>query len=45
MRVTITLPDDDLKKVDELANQLLIPRSALIRIAVVEYIRRQRRLS
>ena len=41
MRVTITLPDDDLKKVDALADRLLIPRSAVIRIAVAEYLRRR----
>ena len=41
MRVTITLPDEDLKKVDDLAERLLIGRSAVIRIAVAEYLKRR----
>ncbi len=41
VRVTITLPDDELKKVDELSRQLTIPRSAVIRIAVLDYLRRR----
>ena len=41
MRVTITLPDEDLKKIDALADRLLIPRSAVVRIAVAEYLRRR----
>lgn len=44
MRVTITLPEDDVKKVDELANALLIARSAVIRIAVLEYLKRRPRV-
>ena len=35
-RVTITLRQADLEKVDQLAERLTIPRSALIRIMVVE---------
>jgi len=41
VRVTITLPDAELKQVDRLAEQLTIPRSAVIRIAVVEYLRKR----
>ncbi len=44
MRVTITLPNDDLKKVDALADSLLIPRSAVIRIAVLEYLKKRPRI-
>ena len=44
MRVTITLPDDELKRVDDLAKQLTIPRSAVIRIAVLDYLRRRPKL-
>ena len=44
MRVTITLPEDDVKKLDELANALLIARSAVIRIAVLEYLKRRPRV-
>ena len=44
MRVTITLPEDDVKKVDELATALLIARSAVIRIAVLEYLKRRPRV-
>jgi len=43
VRVTITLPEPELKQVDRLAERLTIPRSAVIRIAVVEYLRKQRR--
>jgi len=41
VRVTITLPEAELKRVDRLAEQLTIPRSAVIRIAVVEYLRKK----
>ncbi len=44
MRVTISLPKDDLGKVDALAKRLTIPRSAVIRIAVMEYLRRRPRV-
>lgn len=43
VRVTITLPETELKQVDRLAEQLTIPRSAVIRIAVVEYLRKKPR--
>ena len=41
MRVTISLPDSELKQLDQLAKQLTIPRSAMIRIAVLDYLRRR----
>lgn len=41
MRVTISLPDPEMKQIDKLAKQLTIPRSAMIRIAVLEYLRRR----
>jgi metal-responsive CopG/Arc/MetJ family transcriptional regulator len=41
VRVTITLPEEELKRVDGLAHQLTIPRSAVIRIAVLEYLRKR----
>ena len=41
MRVTITLPNDELRRVDDLAKSLTIPRSAVIRIAVLDYLRRR----
>ena len=41
MRITISLPDPELKQVDQLAKQLTIPRSAVIRIAVLDYLRRR----
>ena len=44
VRVTITLPNDELQKVDQLAQQLTIPRSAVIRIAVLEYLKRRPRV-
>ena len=44
VRVTISLPDDELKKVDELSRQLTIPRSAVIRIAVLEYLKKRPKL-
>ena len=44
MRVTITLPDSELKRVDDLAKQLTIPRSAIIRIAVLDYLKRRPKL-
>ncbi len=44
MRVTISLPDGELKRVDALAKQLTIPRSAVIRIAVVEYLKKRPKL-
>lgn len=36
VRVLITLPEDVLQELDEVAEKLSIPRSALIRIMVVE---------
>ena len=44
MRVTITLPDDELKRVDALSKQLTIPRSAVIRIAVLDYLKKRPRI-
>jgi len=44
VRVTISLPDEEIKKVDQLAQQLTIPRSAVIRIAVLEYLKRRPRV-
>jgi len=41
VRVTISLKQDDVKAVDRLAQQMGLPRSALIRLAVLEYLRRQ----
>jgi metal-responsive CopG/Arc/MetJ family transcriptional regulator len=41
VRVTITLPDEELKRVDHLAQQLTIPRSAVIRIAVLKYLKKR----
>jgi len=40
VRVTITLPADELKKVDQVSKQMTIPRSAVIRIAVLEYLKK-----
>ncbi len=39
VRVTITLPAEELKKVDRISEEMTIPRSAVIRIAVVEYLK------
>ena len=36
VRVLITLPEDTLQQLDEVAEKLSVPRSALIRIMVVE---------
>ena len=44
VRVTITLPEPELKRVDALAKLLTIPRSAIIRIAVLDYLKRRPRL-
>lgn len=44
VRVTITLPDTELRRVDDLAKQLTIPRSAIIRIAVLEYLKKRPRV-
>ena len=41
VRVTISLPEPELKKMDRLAKQLTIPRSAVIRIAVLEYLKKR----
>jgi hypothetical protein len=41
VRVTITLPYEELKRVDHLAQQLTIPQSAVIRIAVLEYVKKR----
>ena len=44
MRVTISIPKVDLGKVDALAKKLTIPRSAVVRIAIAEYLRRRPKL-
>ena len=41
VRVTISLPEPEMKQVDRLAKELTIPRSAMIRIAVLDYLRRR----
>jgi metal-responsive CopG/Arc/MetJ family transcriptional regulator len=40
VRVTITLPAPELKRVDNVSKRMTIPRSAVIRIAVLEYLKR-----
>jgi metal-responsive CopG/Arc/MetJ family transcriptional regulator len=42
VRVTITLPAEELKKVDEVSRAMTIPRSAVIRIAVLEWLKRRK---
>ena len=39
VRVTITLPSEELKKVDQVSKEMTIPRSAVIRIAVLEWLK------
>jgi metal-responsive CopG/Arc/MetJ family transcriptional regulator len=41
VRVLITLPEDTLQRLDEVAAKLSVPRSALIRIMVVEALDRR----
>ena len=40
VRVTISLRDEDMKEADRLAQDMGLPRSALIRLALLEYLRR-----
>lgn len=41
MRVTISLREDDVKKADRLAEEKGLARSALIRVALLEYLKRE----
>ena len=38
VRVLITLPEDVLKEVNQLADRLAIPRSAVIRMATIKFL-------
>lgn len=40
MRVTISLREPDVKEIDRLAEKMGLARSALIRLAVLEYLRK-----
>ena len=42
LKVSITLPERALKALDEMAEEKTVTRSALIRIAVAEYIKREK---
>ena len=42
-RTIIDLPDEDLKRLDDLAEQASVPRAALLREAVWEYVARKGR--
>jgi metal-responsive CopG/Arc/MetJ family transcriptional regulator len=41
VRVGISLRQEDVDKADRLAKEMGLPRSALIRLALLEYLRRQ----
>jgi len=43
VRVTISLREDDLKDVDRLAERMGLARSALIRVALLEYLKKEQR--
>jgi metal-responsive CopG/Arc/MetJ family transcriptional regulator len=38
VRVLITLPEDTLQQVNELADKLAMPRSTLIRLALIKFL-------
>jgi len=40
VRVTVSIPQEELKKVDRLAKAMMIPRSAIVRLAIVDYVKR-----
>ena len=42
VRVTISLREEDLKECDRLAQEMGLPRSALIRVALLEYLKKRR---
>ena len=44
VRVTITIPNEQLQAVDKLAQELLLARSAVVRLAISEYLKRDKRL-
>jgi len=41
VRVTISLKEDDVKAADRLAEEMGLPRSALIRLALLEYLKKR----
>ena len=44
VRVGISLRQDDLKQADKLAQEMGLPRSALIRLALLEYLKQRQPL-
>jgi len=41
VRISLSLPESDLREADKLSKALTLSRSALIRLALLEYLRRQ----